>query len=71
MLPKTCVCVCVCVLRARQSLQEFYAWWQGLSGGPKRLVAYTVFGDTYYAGPGEVRVLGQPYLTMHVPCFLL
>jgi tRNA (cytidine/uridine-2'-O-)-methyltransferase len=33
-------------------LQAFFSYFQSLPG-PKRLIGYSVYGDTYYAGPGE------------------
>ncbi|WIA14155.1 hypothetical protein OEZ85_002697 [Tetradesmus obliquus] len=39
----------VCV-KLHDSWQAFFAFFQGLPG-PKRLVGYSVYGDTYYAGP--------------------
>jgi hypothetical protein len=40
-------CTCICCLPC----QDFFAFFQGLPG-PKRLIGYSVYGDTYYAGPG-------------------
>ncbi|KAF6265605.1 Alpha/beta knot methyltransferase [Scenedesmus sp. NREL 46B-D3] len=39
----------VCV-KLHSTWEAFFAYFQGLPG-PKRLIGYSVYGDTYYAGP--------------------
>lgn len=42
-LPVALPCLCV---------QAFFAYFQSLPG-QQRLIGYTVYGDKYYAGPGQ------------------
>lgn len=49
-----CLLFCVSPLAppSRPLLQAFFEFFQGLPG-QQRLVGYSVYGDTYYAGPGR------------------
>jgi tRNA(Leu) C34 or U34 (ribose-2'-O)-methylase TrmL len=40
----------VCV-KVHDSWQAFYEYFMALPG-PKRMIGYSVYGSTYYAGPG-------------------
>lgn len=66
-LAASCACACTCALPAcavspfvclpllpssRPLLQAFFEFFQALPG-QQRLVGYSVYGDTYYAGPGQ------------------